>query len=213
MKEFRDIDGEPVVRAMIAAIQQNAAHLSEVDGAIGDGDHGINMNKGFALCAQRLDEKPQGFADSLNTLARVLMAEIGGSMGPLYGSLFRAMAKAAADASTIDKAVFGRMLTAGVAAVGEVGGAKPGDKTLMDVLVPALEAYNNALLEKEDFETALSRMAAAAEQGKDSTRELVAKVGRSARLGERSRGALDAGAVSCSLLLRSMAEGMVSLLP
>jgi dihydroxyacetone kinase-like protein len=140
------------------------------------------------------------------------MSEIGGSMGPLYGTFFTAMAKEGKDAEVIDAEVFERMLDRAVAGVAEVGGAKVGDKTLMDALVPALESYRKALVEGAEFEAALEHMAEAAERGKEATRELVAKVGRSARLGERSRGVLDAGAASCALLLRAMADSAAGLL-
>lgn len=212
MKGFRNAEGGPVVAAMIRVIQENAKLLSELDGAVGDGDHGINMNKGFTICAERLEANPAGFADGLKTLGRVLMSEIGGSMGPLYGTFFSRMARAGKDAEVIDRELFGRMLESAVTAVGELGGAKVGDKTLMDALVPALESYRAGLEKGADFDVLLKDMAEAAERGKESTRDLVAKVGRSARLGERSRGALDAGATSCSLLLDAMASSMTKLL-
>lgn len=212
MKSFRNVEGEKVIRAMIKAIQDNSKELSEIDGAIGDGDHGINMKKGFTLCEERLSESPGGFTDGLKTLGRVLMAEIGGSMGPLYGTFFNNMARAGKDAEVIDGRVFETMLERAVNGIAELGGAKVGDKTLMDALAPALRAFKTALAEGEEFDVALAKMAEAAERGKESTRELVAKLGRSARLGERSRGALDAGAASCSLLLTTMAESMSALL-
>ncbi|HUX20509.1 MAG TPA: dihydroxyacetone kinase subunit DhaL [Spirochaetia bacterium] len=211
MKAFRNADGERIVREMIAVIQNNVTLLSEIDGAIGDGDHGINMKKGFSLCAERLNANPGGFTDGLKTLGRVLMAEIGGSMGPLYGSFFNAMARTGKDSELIDAVVFGDMLDAAVSAVTELGGAKVGDKTLVDVLVPALGAYEEALAAGGEFDVALEAMRGAAEIGKESTRNLVAKIGRSARLGERSRGVLDAGATSCALLLGAMVDAMHSL--
>lgn len=212
MSGFRNADGESVVRAMIATIKEHASELSEIDGAIGDGDHGINMKKGFTMAEERLEASPGSFTDALKTLGRVLMAEIGGSMGPLYGSFFTAMARAGKEAEIIDEQVFAAMLEQAVSAVEELGGAKVGDKTLMDALAPALEAYRKAVDEGAPFAEALTGMADAAERGKESTRELVAKLGRSARLGERSRGVLDAGATSCALLLRAIAESARPLL-
>ena len=212
MSDFPNAAGEGIVRAMIAAIQANAASLSEIDGAIGDGDHGVNMKKGFTLCAERLDAQPGGFTEGLKTLGRVLMAEIGGSMGPLYGSFFTAMARAGTGADRIDAALFGEMLESGVRSVTELGGAQVGDKTLVDALLPALEAYQGALERGEDFASSLAKMTEAAEAGKEATRELVAKIGRAARLGERSRGVLDAGAASCALVLAAMDSEIRSLL-
>jgi dihydroxyacetone kinase-like protein len=211
-KAFQDRDGEGIVLDMIKTIQENFGLLSEIDGAIGDGDHGVNMNKGFTLCRQLLEADPGGFAKGLQTLGRVLMAEIGGAMGPLYGSFFLEMSRAARDHEAIDIDVFQQMLERGTNAVSSLGNARIGDKTMIDALVPALEAYKEAAASGNDFARALADMAAAAEKGKESTRNLVAKVGRASRLGERSRGNLDAGAASCALLLGSMARSLTSLL-
>jgi phosphoenolpyruvate---glycerone phosphotransferase subunit DhaL len=212
MESFPDEGGGVVVRDMARAIQENAMALSEIDGAIGDGDHGINMAKGFAMCRERLGEKTGRLSEGLRTLGEVLMGEIGGAMGPLYGTLFGEMAAAAAGATRIDAALFGRMLERATRAVTELGGARVGDKTMIDALVPAADAFNRSAGSGKDFAGSLSVMADAAERGKESTRELVAKVGRASRLGERSRGTLDPGAASCALLLGSMARSMTALL-
>ncbi|UCF97066.1 MAG: dihydroxyacetone kinase subunit L [Spirochaetaceae bacterium] len=212
MKEqFANQDGQVVVRELIKIIQENRAYLSEVDGAIGDGDHGINMAKGFTMTAERLSQE-MDLSESLKTLGRTLVMEIGGAMGPLYGSFFKALARACRGHEQLDAHVFGRMLEAGWCAVIELGQAKVGDKTLVDTLHPALEAYNAAVSAGSDFREALRSMTEAAERGKESTRQLVAKVGRASRLGERSRGVLDAGAVSCHLILDSMARTIQGLL-
>jgi dihydroxyacetone kinase-like protein len=211
-KAFQDRDGEGIVLDMIKTIQENFGLLSEIDGAIGDGDHGVNMNKGFTLCRQLLVADPGGFAKGLQTLGRVLMAEIGGAMGPLYGSFFLEMSRAARDHEVIGIDVFQQMLERGTNELSSLGNARVGDKTMIDALVPALEAYREAAAAGNDFAHALTAMAAAAEKGKESTRDLVAKIGRASRLGERSRGKLDAGAASCALLLGSMARSITSLL-
>ena len=195
--QFANKEGRIVVDELIETIRMNKAYLSEVDGAIGDGDHGINMAKGFTLTAGRLTEE-MGLSEGLKTLGRTLVMEIGGAMGPLYGTFFRALAGVCNKSEQIDAQVFGQMLEAGYAAVVELGQAKVGDKTLVDTLDPAIEAYKNALSDGAGFKDALQRMAQAAEQGKESTRNLVAKVGRASRLGERSKGALDAGAVDAA---------------
>jgi dihydroxyacetone kinase-like protein len=136
-------------------------------------------------------------------LGDVLLTEIGGAMGPLYGTFFMEMASACEGKSEIDALLFGQMLKAGLEGIQGLGNAKVGDKTLMDTLFPAQEAYAAALAEGQCFGKALNRMAEAAERGKESTRELVAKIGRASRLGERSRGVLDAGATSCCLILKA----------
>ena len=209
---FANAAGETIVRAMIAAIQENAKDLSAIDGAIGDGDHGINMAKGFTLCAERLAAAPGSFTDALGTLGQVLVTEIGGAMGPLYGTLFEEMAAAGRGEQTITAETVGRMLSGARAAVMDLGGAQVGDKTMVDVLSPATDAYAGRLAAGAGFAACLAAMAAAAEQGRESTRGLVAKLGRASRLGERSRGVLDAGASSCALLLVTMARAMTGML-
>ncbi|MGJ4849354.1 dihydroxyacetone kinase subunit DhaL [Bacillota bacterium Meth-B3] len=208
MTGFCEKDGKDIVSSMIRVIQENKAYLSDIDGLIGDGDHGVNMNKGFTLCEARIAGAEMGLSEALKTLGRVLMMEIGGSMGPLYGTMFAEMARACKRTDRIDRAVFGSMLAAALAGLAELGGAQVGDKTLMDVLVPAETAYREALAEDRDFADCLTAMQTAAEAGWLSTKDMVARIGRASRLGERSRGVLDAGATSCHLLLTAMADGI-----
>ena len=208
---FNNSDGRVIVENLVAVIIENKAYLSEIDGAIGDGDHGINMAKGFSMAGERLEEG-MGFAESLKTLGSVLMMEIGGSMGPLYGKFFRSMAKACRDVSVIDASVFAEMLRAGYDAIVALGGAKPGDKTLIDTLEPAIGVFQSAHGNGDGFSETLLAMEDAAEKGRDSTKDMVAKLGRASRLGERSKGVLDPGATSCCLILRSMGETIRGLL-
>jgi dihydroxyacetone kinase-like protein len=133
-------------------------------------------------------------------------------MGPLYGTFFREMAKASQGKEQMTAQVFLDMLNAALSGVQGLGNAKVGDKTLIDTLVPAIEAYKAALNDGKSFQDALEDMKSAAEKGKESTKDLVAKVGRSSRLGERSRGVLDAGATSCWLILCAMAASMIAIL-
>ena len=211
MDGFLNKDGRVVVDKLIVAIQTNKEYLSDIDGLIGDGDHGINMNKGFTMCAGRLEDG-MNLSEALKTLGRVLMMEIGGSMGPLYGTLFNKMARASKGEEAITRDVFGRMLSDATEGVSELGNAKVGDKTLMDVLIPANEAYKAAQAADKDFKGCLGDMKVAADKGWQSTKDLVAKIGRASRLGERSRGVLDAGATSCNLILQTMADAMAELL-
>ena len=195
-----------VVLELIEVINENRTYLSEIDGAIGDGDHGINMSKGFSQCRDRLLSTAAlpGLAEAFDTLAMTLLEGIGGSMGPLYGSVFMGFSETLAGHARMDAALFGRALEAAVDGVQSVGEAKVGDKTLMDTLIPARDAYLAALASGADFNAALTAMIDAAETGWKSTRDLQARIGRSARLGERSIGVLDAGATSCFLLLRTL---------
>lgn len=212
MNGVAQLEAAGAALGMADAIAENKQRLSDIDGLIGDGDHGVNMNKGFQLFRERVGGRSVSFSEALLKLGEVLLMEIGGSMGPLYGMFFTAMGTAAQDADVIDAAVFSRMLADGVQAVGELGGAQPGDKTLMDVLYPALDAYRAAFLAGEPFARCLEAMKQAADAGCAATADMVAKVGRASRLGERSRGVPDAGATSCELLLRTLADGLLAIL-
>ncbi len=208
MATFRAENGRKVLLRMVEAIQQNKAYLSEVDGLIGDGDHGANMNKGFTLYQNSLGEEEVSLTEGLDDLGMLLFSEIGGSMGPIYGTVFSDMAEAGEGHEEIDAAVFAAMLRAGLDGLYDIVEARVGDKTLVDTLAPATDAAEKAAAEGKVLSEALADIKAAAEAGRDSTKDLVAKYGRSSRLGERSRGVLDAGAVSCCLLLEAMADGM-----
>jgi dihydroxyacetone kinase-like protein len=210
---FAEKDGQIIVENMIKIIQDNVEYLSEVDGAIGDGDHGINMNKGFTMCSKVLSEKGAvGLREALVTLSSILMTEIGGSMGPLYGSLFRGMAKPMKGIVNIDKIVFSEVLRNGLNKVKTIGNAQVGDKTIVDTLEPSVDALEKAVVEDKSFSECLVLLDKAAKEGQESTVDLVAKLGRAARLGERSRGVLDAGATSCYLLLHTICQSIDSLL-
>ncbi len=211
MTAFSNQDGIVILHNMIAAIQANKQYLSDIDGKIGDGDHGVNMNKGFTLCQEQLEDGSDLTA-GLKTLSKILMTQIGGSMGPLYGMFFRSMAKQCDSIESIDAAVFGKMLAAAKAGIQGISQAQPCDKTLVDVLFPAEEAYQKALDEGLDFTGCLECMTEAAKKGRDATEDMVAKVGRSSRLGERSRGVIDAGAASCCLILETAGTSIQTLL-
>ena len=208
----KNANGRDSLLAMVKGIQDNKQYLGDVDGLIGDGDHGMNMNKGFTLYEEELGDKATSFTDGLYDLGNVLFNKIGGSMGPIYGTVLQAMSEKAEGQDAIDLTIFGEMLEAGLEGLYGIVGARPGDKTLVDTLYPACEAVKKAAAEGRDFAAALDEMKAAAEAGKDSTVDLVAKFGRASRLGERSRGVLDAGATSCCIILQAMADGMKAVL-
>ena len=195
-----------LVPALAEAINANRAWLSEIDGAIGDGDHGINMSKGFTQAAAALGDPPPPLPEALAALGNTLLEDVGGSMGPLYGTFFIDMADTLRGADALDGLRLSQALRAGLAGIQGLGDAKAGDKTMLDALIPAIEALDAALADGVDLSGAAAAMAQAAERGRDSTKEMVARVGRASRLGERSRGVLDAGAASCCLILRTMAE-------
>ena len=164
-----------IVLAIAERIIENRAYLSEIDGLIGDGDHGVNMAKGFGIAAERLRGEAQPLSKALSVLGDVLMTEIGGSMGPLYGVMFSGFAEALDGVAEIDAAAFERMLRKGLAEVQSIGEAKVGDKTMIDAYSPALEAFSTSIADGKNFAAALDALAAASEKGRDSTVNLVAK--------------------------------------
>ena len=207
MQTFDNGSAGAIILSMAERIVENRAYLSEIDGKIGDGDHGVNMAKGFGMAAERLRGKNASLATSLDTLGTVLMTEIGGSMGPLYGVMFTEFAETIEGIERIDAAAYSKMLHAGLAGIQSIGSAKVGDKTLLDTFVPAVEAFDAATADGKSFGAALEALVAAAEAGRDSTINLVAKIGRASRLGERSLGVLDAGATSCAIILKELSDG------
>lgn len=207
MQTFSNAAAGTIVLSLADRIIENRAYLSEIDGKIGDGDHGVNMAKGFGMAAERLKGKDASLADALDTLGTVLMTEIGGSMGPLYGVMFMEFAEKLQGTEVVDAETYSRMLHAGLEGIQSIGSAKVGDKTLIDTLVPAVEAFDTATAAGKPFSEALSALVEAAEAGRDSTLNLVAKIGRASRLGERSLGVLDAGATSCAIILKELSLG------
>ena len=200
-----------VVRELIKTINANRDFLSEIDGLIGDGDHGVNMSKGFTGCGTRLDamgEQAKALPAAFEQLSKALMEDIGGSMGPLYGQFFLGFVNTLEPYEKMDAALFADALAAAVANVQGLGNAQVGDKTLIDSMVPARDAFRAALESGADFAACLAAMSEAAEKGKDSTKNLQARIGRSARLGPRSIGVLDAGATSCCLILQSIGKSL-----
>jgi len=191
---------------MVHAIQNHKDYLSELDGLIGDGDHGANMNKGFTMFEERYLKEDIDFTEGLDALATVLLEEIGGSMGPIYGTVFMDMADAGDGLEKIDLPAFTQMMTAGLEGLQDIVEAQVGDKTLIDTLVPTVDALIQACNGDRSFSQALDEAKAAAKGGFESTKELVAKIGRASRLGDRTKGFLDPGATSCYLLLDSMMD-------
>lgn len=209
MNIFKNAKGNPVLMKMVKAIHENKDYLGEVDGLIGDGDHGMNMNKGFMMFGKKYGEEEFTFTEGLYNLGNILFSQIGGSMGPIYGTIFMDSAEAAMDLEEITVKNLADMLEAGLSGLQEIVEAQVGDKTLVDTLSPAVDALKEAAVADVDFMKALENMKTAARKGMESTKNLVAKFGRSSRLGERSRGVLDAGSVSCNIILSAMADGIL----
>ena len=209
MQYFENAGNAGIVLKIVEAIKSNKVYLSDIDGEIGDGDHGINMNKGFSMAEENITID-QSFSEAMKTVGDTLLLEIGGSMGPIYGTFFRVCAKTAKTHAEINATLFSEMLESAMNNVAEIGGAKVGDKTLIDTLHPAVSAFKTEIESGKSFSVALQEAEKAAETGKNSTKEMMAKIGRSARLGERSVGVLDAGATSCHIILKAMFEGVAA---
>ena len=202
--------GAAIALAICDAIHEKAAYLSEVDGETGDGDHGINMNKGFLMAKERINDG-MSLTEALGTIGDTLVKDIGGSMGPIYGTFFETLADGlnVPEFDAIDlKETFGNV----VDALKDLAGAKEGDKTLIDTAAPAARAFAAALDEGKSLGEALDALATGAADGLESTRGMQAKIGRAARLGERSIGHLDAGATSCDIILETLAKSLADLL-
>lgn len=212
MSTFKNEDGKLILLKMVKSIQENKAYLGEIDGLIGDGDHGMNMNKGFSIFETRFQDKFITFSEGLNNLGTILFNEIGGSMGPIYGTIFMDMGEAGESLDDIHLEDFINMLEAGLNGLYGIVDAKVGDKTLVDTLSPAVDSLKESAAADADFAQALEKMKISAQEGRDSTKDMIAKFGRSSRLGERSKGVLDAGATSCYIILAAMAEGIISVL-
>lgn len=212
MNSFKNKDGRIIMLMMIKGIQNNKTYLGDVDGLIGDGDHGMNMSKGFTLFQEQLGDREIIFSDGLTELSSIPFNKIGDSMGPIYGTIFSEMGDCADGSDNIDLNKFVDMLQAGLYGLYDIVEARPGDKTLVDTLHPALSSLNESRSCCDDFKSALENMKSAADRGMKSTVDMVARFGRSSRLGERSKGVQDAGATACCIILNAMADGIIALL-
>jgi phosphoenolpyruvate---glycerone phosphotransferase subunit DhaL len=200
---------EDWMKRFAADVAENRQYLTRLDGAIGDGDHGTNMDRGMKKALERLDATDgDDIGASLKTVGMALVSSVGGAAGPLYGTLFLQMGQSAAGRSELDLAGFTDALDAGVQGVIKRGKAEPGDKTMLDALGPALDALRKA--DGDDVATALEQAAEAAREGMESTVPMVARKGRASYLGERSAGHQDPGATSSHLLLKAAAEAVAS---
>ncbi|WP_410587895.1 dihydroxyacetone kinase subunit DhaL [Amycolatopsis sp. lyj-23] len=195
------------VRAAAAVVAEHRAELIDLDRAIGDGDHGENLNRGFAAVVAALDSAvPDTPGGVLKLVATTLISKVGGAAGPLYGTAFlRASAKLGA-VETLDVPALLDALRAGLEGVQARGKAVGGDATMVDALIPAVAAAEKAAGDGGDLAAVLTAAADAADTGAESTVDLVPRKGRASYLGERAVGHLDPGARSSALLLRAFAE-------
>jgi dihydroxyacetone kinase-like protein len=186
-------------------IEQNKDYLTELDAAIGDADHGINMDRGFKKVISQLPSvADKDIGSILKTVSMTLISSIGGASGPLYGTFFlRASTTVAGKQELTDEDMLG-MLQAGLDGVLGRGKAQLGDKTMIDVLSPAVTTFQQAVGDENSTLEAMQRAVAAAQQGMKDTTSMIARKGRASYLGERSVGHQDPGATSSYLMLKSL---------
>jgi dihydroxyacetone kinase-like protein len=197
-------DVAAAVRAVAAVVAEHRVELIQLDRAIGDGDHGENLDRGFRAVVSKLDEStPDTPAAVLKLVATTLISKVGGAAGPLYGTAFLRAATALGDTAELGPAEVTEALRAALGGIVARGKAELGDKTMVDALDPAVRAAEK---EQSSVAALLSAAADAAAAGAESTVPLVARKGRASYLGERSAGHLDPGARSTTLLLRSFAD-------
>jgi phosphoenolpyruvate---glycerone phosphotransferase subunit DhaL len=195
------------IRRYAAAIAEKKQYLTELDAAIGDGDHGINMDRGMSEVCAKLD----GLAERdigaiLNAVGMTLLSKVGGAAGPLYGTLFMRFSKETAGKLELDGNEFAAALEAGLTGIQQRGSAHPGEKTMVDALAPAVDALRQALDCGADLPAALRTAASAARTGAELTIPMQATKGRASYLGPRSVGHQDPGATSAQLLIEAAAS-------
>jgi phosphoenolpyruvate---glycerone phosphotransferase subunit DhaL len=202
-----------VFRAWIVSaaevIEANRDHLTQLDAAIGDADHGINLARGFAAVLGALDAAPAGPRTPggiLTLTGNTLISKVGGASGPLYGMAFRRAGKSLGDAADVDLPALSAALEAALAGVQQLGAAREGDKTMVDALAAATRAFGKAIAEGASQDDALDSLAEAAEAGAVATISMQALKGRASYLGPRSVGHEDPGAVSTALILRALRD-------
>jgi dihydroxyacetone kinase-like protein len=194
------------IREFARVIGENAQLLSDLDAAIGDADHGINMERGMTAVLGALDEAaPTDMPALCKQVGMTLVKSVGGASGPLYGTFFLRMATPLGATDDVAATDFAAALRAGVEGVVQRGRAESGDKTMYDALAPALDALDAALASGADLSKALSDAAAAAQSGRDATESMVARKGRASYLGQRSVGHQDPGATSSAMLIAAAA--------
>lgn len=210
MNQRVDIDAlDGWIREFARLVAANKDLLTRLDSAIGDADHGANMDRGLTAVVAMLDAaQPARPAELLKRVGMTLVSTVGGASGPLYGTLFLRMAAAATDVEFLDGPAFAKALRAGLEGVLQRGKAEAGDKTMLDALAPAVDALDGALAAGGALGEAMPVAAAAAEAGRDATIPMIARKGRASYLGERSVGHQDPGATSVALLLTAAAAAL-----
>src|SRR6202165_2550263 len=199
------------MREIEASVRAERDHLVQLDAAIGDADHGINMTRGFEAVVQALGADNGSPPGRLLIIAgRTLVSTVGGASGPLWGSALRSGGRVLGDQTTFDGSQLVEVLAAALASVKDLGTAALGDKTMVDALEPAVETVRERVAAGDHLQQPLDRAAAAAEAGMRSTIPLQARKGRASSLGERSVGHQDPGATSTALIVRALQRAVTA---
>lgn len=196
-----------ILNKISEVIDKNKTYLTELDAAIGDGDHGLNMNKGFTAVKEKIkDDNGSNIGDTLKKTGMALVSNVGGAAGPLYGTAFMKAATAANGKESVDINDFIKMLEEALAGIKMRGKAVLGEKTMIDAIEPALETLKSSVASGLGSVEALKRAKDAALEGVENTKKIIATKGRASYLGERSIGHQDAGATSSYLILNTIYE-------
>ena len=197
------------LKFMCDTIEDEKEYLSELDGAIGDGDHGVNMAKCFREVKKKLAESSAEDVGALfKEVGMVVLNSVGGAMGALYGTFFLKLSQESVGKAEVSLSDLVTMFQTGEQGILDIGKANLGDKTLIDTLSPAVRAIEKAEKKGKALAGALADFEQTAKQGMESTKDMLAKMGRASRLGERTIGHQDAGATSCYFILRSLASAI-----
>ena len=199
------------ITAIAAVVEEQRDHLTQLDAAIGDADHGTNLSRGFKAVVAALAADPPATPGGVLTLTgRTLISKVGGASGPLYGTAFRRAGKSLGDAPDVDLAALATALEAALAGIQQLGAANEGDKTMVDVLAPATSAFSKAVAEGQQAADALAALVAAAQTGAEATVSMQALKGRASYLGPRSVGHEDPGAASSALILGALRDAILA---
>jgi phosphoenolpyruvate---glycerone phosphotransferase subunit DhaL len=192
------------------SVHEHRDYLTELDAAIGDADHGTNLTRGMdaVMALVDADDAPDTAASLLKAVGMKLVSTVGGASGPLYGTFFLRAAAAAGEAEDLDSEAVLGMLRAGAEGLASRGKAELGDKTMVDALTPAVQAFADSVGNGDDLATGLRAAAEAAAKGREATTELEARKGRASYLGERSKGHTDPGAASATMLVEALADAV-----
>jgi dihydroxyacetone kinase DhaL subunit (EC 2.7.1.121) len=198
-----------IISNISEVIEANKQYLTDLDAAIGDADHGINLDRGFKAVKEKMPQfSDKDIGTILKNVGMVLVSTVGGASGPLYGTFFMRMGNAVSGKSTIDDNEIVAMFEAGLSGIKERGRAQAGDKTMIDAIEPALNELKKSLEDGLKFNEALNIAVNASYNGVEMTKKIAARRGRASYLGDRSIGHQDPGATSAYLMIKTAAEYM-----